>query len=94
MTAPTLHTIPEVCRLTRMGELSSNPEQWLTRQIVAGRFRARKIGRQWAMTDADIEFMLDQLVNTVDPAAPAVDEVAAPAGMPSVASMRLRRRPA
>ncbi len=84
-----LHPIAEVCELTRMHLLSANPEQWVTRQIIAGKFRARRIGRQWAMTDADIEYMLDQLANTATPAAPQSE--ATKVGVPSLASMRRRR---
>lgn len=83
----TLHTIAEVAELTAMHKLSANPEQWITRQIVAGKFRARRIGRQWAMTDADIQHMLERLSNTehsaVEPARPVV-------GLPSSASRRRR----
>jgi len=82
-----LYPIPEICQITQLHKLSSNPEQWLVREIKKGRFRARRIGRQWAMTEADIEAMLDQLSTTPE-AAPVHDDQAP---MPSVASMRRRR---
>lgn len=87
-----LHTIPEVCDLTGLHKVSANPVQWLTRQIKAGRFRARKVGRQWAMTDADIEFMLDRLANvtvTEREPVPGLDGVV-PVGV-SAGSLRRRR---
>lgn len=83
-----LYPIPEICRMTRLDTLSSNPEQWLVREIKKGRFRARRIGRQWAMTEADIEYMLDQLcTGTQDAPVEACD----PQTVPSIASMRRRR---
>jgi hypothetical protein len=89
MTAVELHTIAEVCDMTAMHKLSANAEQWLTRQIVAGKFRARRIGRQWAMTTADVEHMLDRLSNTeTRTAEPEVAERTV--GVPSTASMRRR----
>lgn len=81
----TLYTIAEVCEQTAMHKLSANPEQWITRQIVAGKFRARRIGRQWAMTAADIDHMLDALANT-KPAVVSDSCISAP----SAASMRRR----
>ena len=33
--------------------------RWLTEQIRSGRFRARKIGRQWRTTDSDVATALD-----------------------------------
>lgn len=92
MTTVELHTIAEVCDLTGLHKLSANPAQWLTRQIVAGKFRARRIGRQWAMTAADIEHMLDRLANApVDQPAEAHTEENNAVGVPSLASMRRRR---
>ena len=82
-----LHTIAEVCLLTGMHKLSANPEQWITRQIVAGKFRARRIGRQWAMTDADIEHMLDRLANSTDKPEPVSRVV----GVPSSAAAGLSK---
>jgi hypothetical protein len=87
MTAMTLHTIAEVCDLTGMHKLSANPEQWITRQIVAGRFKARRIGRQWAMTDADIQHMLERLANAEQESRPESKPVV---GLPSMASRRRR----
>jgi hypothetical protein len=83
-----LYPIPEICEMTRLDCLSANPQQWLVREIKKGRFRARRIGRQWAMTASDIEYMLDQLA-TAPVDQEAVDP--APVGMPSIASMRRRR---
>lgn len=78
----------------RLDEQMDRPVLWLKRRIAAGKFRARRIGRQWVMTDADIEYNLDQLANTtaaaVVPAAPEATERPA-AGVPSLASMRRRR---
>lgn len=82
-----LRSIAEVCELTDMHKVSANPVQWVTRQIVAGKFRARRIGRQWAMTDTDIQYMLDRLANAQAAVeAQPVDRV----GVISSASLRRR----
>lgn len=71
------------------GDSMTRPERWLTRQIVSGRFTARRVGRQWRMTQADIdaalEVMASQPAATAAPA-PTPDIV----GRPSAASMRRR----
>ena len=62
------------------GDSMKLPELWLKRQIVAGRFTARRVGRTWRMTQADIDHALDVMSNattagttpTVQPAAPDV----------------------
>jgi excisionase family DNA binding protein len=40
-------------------------ERWLQDQLRAGRFRGRKIGRNWRMTDSDVQFALDVCANKV-----------------------------
>ncbi|MGY4711768.1 helix-turn-helix domain-containing protein [Mycolicibacterium sp. CBM1] len=43
--------------------------RWLQEQIRAGRVPARKFGRQWRMTNADVDAMLESLRNiNTDPA--------------------------
>jgi hypothetical protein len=73
--------------MTRLHTLSANPEQWLVREIKKGRFQARRIGRQWAMTLTDIEAMLHQLTTT-----PADPKQTQQSVVPTLASMRGRRR--
>lgn len=53
----------EIC-----GDSMAKPERWLALQITAGRFRARKVGRQWRMTRADIDAALEAIANTTEPA--------------------------
>ena len=43
------------------GDSMLHPERWLTRKITAGVIPARKIGRQWRMTRADIDAALAAL---------------------------------
>lgn len=46
--------------------------RWLQQQIRAGRVPARKIGRHWRMTDADVDTMLESFRNsTTGPATSA-----------------------
>lgn len=83
------HFLHEVAAQWRLDEQMDLPVLWLKRRIAAGKFRARRIGRQWVMTDADIAYNLDQLANTpVQPAEPTEDHTV---GVPSLASMRRRR---
>ena len=87
-----MNTLPEVAAMWRLDEQMKEPVRYLHRQIAAGRFRARKIGRNWMMTAADIEYNLDQLANRPrgggHESRPDRSGVAA---VPSVASMRRRR---
>ncbi len=55
------HTLTEVA--PQLPPDLSAPERWLTKQILAGRIRARKIGRRWYMTDDDIALMLEVFAN-------------------------------
>ena len=90
----TLHPLADIAE--RMPADLVAPERWLTKQIRSGRIRARKIGRRWYMTDADVAFTLEVFANIPAlPAAPApstsVSAVApAPSTQPSAASMRRR----
>lgn len=84
------HTLAEVAEVIGLAKVMKEPERFLTRQIKAGKIRARRIGRHWLMTDADIEFALEQFANTVA-AAPEPVEESATVGVPSLASMRRRR---
>jgi hypothetical protein len=44
-------------------------ERWLAEQIRVGRFNARKICGHWRMTEADIEYALEQCRNSSQPSA-------------------------
>lgn len=84
-----MHTLAEVAETMSLGKAMKGPERFLVRQILAGRIRARKVGRSWMMTDADVAFALEQFANQLAaPKSPAED---APVGAPSAASMRRRR---
>lgn len=71
------------------GDSMKLPELWLKRQIVAGRFTARRVGRTWRMTQADIDHALAVMSNTPDPAAPTQTADVA-VFQPSSASRRRR----
>ena len=84
-----MHTLAEVAETMGLAKAMKGPERFLVRQILAGRIRARKIGRSWMMTDADVAYALEQFANTLtEPPAPTAP--IAP-GSPSAASMRRRR---
>jgi excisionase family DNA binding protein len=81
-------TLTEVAELMGLAKVMKEPERFLTRQIKAGKIRARKFGRHWLMTDADVEFALEQFANTVEEDL-APEAQAAPAGV-SAGSARRR----
>lgn len=85
-----MNTLAEVATMWRLDEQMKEPVRYLHRQIAAGKFRARKIGRHWMMTAADVEYNLDQLANTPRSRV-AEQEPGSVSPMPSVASMRRRR---
>lgn len=72
---------PELC-----GDEMKEPERWLRRQIKAGRIPARKIGRSYRMTAADITAALE--VFRTRPA-PVEDATVHPIGL-TAASLRRR----
>ena len=51
------HSIAEVA-----ASMGASP-RWVTEQIRSGRFRARKIGRAWRMTDSDVAAALEDCAN-------------------------------
>jgi hypothetical protein len=56
-----LHALADVA--PQLPDDLAAPERWLTKQILSGRIRARKIGRRWYMTDDDIALMLEVFAN-------------------------------
>jgi len=84
-----VNTAAEVAETLKLAKVMKEPERFLVRQIKAGKIRARKVGRVWMFTDEDVAYALEQFANP-EPQPPA--EPVAPAGAPSVASMRRRRR--
>lgn len=82
-----MKTLTEVAETMALGKVMKDPERYLVRQIKSGRIRARKVGRAWMMTDADIEFALDQF--GARPPAPVADPD--PTGQPSARSLRRRQ---
>jgi hypothetical protein len=83
-----MQTLAEVAQLMGLAKVMKEPERYLTRQIKSGRIRARKIGRTWMMTQADVDYALEQFAN---PLTEATQPEPTPPGMPSAASMRRRR---
>lgn len=82
-------TLGEVAELLSLDKVMKEPERFLTRQIKAGKIRARKFGRHWLMTDADVDFALAVFSNTVTDQQPATaDEPVT--NRPSRGSLRRR----
>ena len=80
------YSLAEVAEIL-CGDSLQRPERWLTRQIVAGRFSARKVGRHWRMTQDDLDYALDVIAT---PAAAPVEAKHASSGL-SPRSMRNRQ---
>jgi excisionase family DNA binding protein len=53
-------------------QLGAPSERWLIEQVRSGKFKARKIGRHWRMTDQDIQEALDSCKNRHPKQPPAV----------------------
>lgn len=70
------------------GDSMKLPELWLKRQIVAGRFTARRVGRTWRMTQADIDHALAVMSNTPGRAVPEPKPADVALFQPSSASRR------
>lgn len=89
-----LHTLGEVSERMDLARLFRDPERFLSRQIKAGRIRARKVGRYWLMTDADIDAAIESFATAeISKPEPAPAPVATPSsvGQPSAGSLRRRR---
>ena len=86
-----LSTLGQVAELMELGRIFKDPERFLAKQARAGRIRARKVGRSWLMTDADIEAAIEAFANTTPEPEPVVEPVVSTIGMPSSASLRRRR---
>ena len=87
-----LRTLSEVTERMELDRHLKDPERYLRERIRAGQFRARKVGRSWLMTEADIEAAIESLANTETPR-PEPTPTLTPMshGMASAASMRRRR---
>lgn len=88
-----LRTLGEVSERMELDRHLKDPERYLRGRIRAGQFRARKVGRSWLMTEADIEAAIESLANTepiADTPAPPPPPPS-PVGQPSSASLRRRR---
>jgi hypothetical protein len=72
----------------------ADPQLWMMRQLRKGRFHGFKIGRNWFMTQADVEAAIDSLRNGTKAASnPVTDPVADPRiidGLSERAKRRLR----
>lgn len=88
-----LRTLGEVSERMELDRHLKDPERYLRERIRAGQFRARKVGRAWLMTEADIEAAIESLANTepiLDTPTPA--PTPSPIGQLTAGSLRRRRR--
>lgn len=65
------YSLDEVVAEWGLTEDMSDPVRWLANQIRAGRVRARKIGRSWRMTQADVDAALEVFASKPPPTAVA-----------------------
>lgn len=77
-----MHPLSEVAEQWQLDH--KDPERWIATQIKRGRFRGRKFGRQWRMSDDDIAHA-EEVVATM-PAAVSLESRRGP----SAASLRRR----
>ena len=72
------------------------PERWVTERLLDGRFRGQKIGREWYMSDADIQAAEEFLYRSSRraEAAPTVEPAVSIVEGLSARSRRRVRRPA
>jgi hypothetical protein len=68
-------TLTEFAAILGADKVMREPERFLIRQIKSGKIRARKVGRHWVMTEADVEFALEAFGNAIKPEAPPVEVV-------------------
>ena len=90
------HTLAQATRIIcgEDGAGLANPQHWVMCKLRAGRFPGLKIGRNWFMTDADIEAALSALRNdpkALPEPAPAPQPVGIIDGLSERAARRLRR---
>ena len=64
------------------------PVRWLTRQIKVGRVTARKMGRSWRMTRADIQGLLEGARNEEPPTVVELDNPALHKGLTKLSRAR------
>ena len=88
-----LRTLGEVSERMELDRHLKDPERYLRGRIRAGQFRARKVGRSWLMTDADIDAAIESFANT-EPIAdtPPPPPAPSPVGQLTAGSLRRRRR--
>uniref|UniRef100_UPI003F495729 hypothetical protein n=1 Tax=Nocardia suismassiliense TaxID=2077092 RepID=UPI003F495729 len=93
MNTPEIETFP----LEYVVEMTGVPsERWLRLRLNSGELRGRRAGRQWRMTESDIAYLVESMVNEAEPppepkSAPAVPPPSNPTGL-SVASRRRHQR--
>ncbi|MCT7373189.1 helix-turn-helix domain-containing protein [Mycolicibacterium llatzerense] len=83
-----LYPLNEVIASWDLADKMSDPERWLQRQIRSGRVTARKVGRHWFMTQADIDAALERFASKQGPE--PVVEVDVPRRVGSAASLKRR----
>lgn len=86
------HTLAQATRIIcgEDGAGMANPQHWVMCKLRAGRFPGLKIGRNWFMTDADVEAAQATLRN--DPKPLPAPEPERPVGIISGLSERAARR--
>jgi hypothetical protein len=69
-----------------------HPERWVAEQLQRGRFRGRKIGQRWVMTDRDIAAAVETLYAEHQPVPNPEPEPTPPLSVADGLSARSRRR--
>ena len=75
------------------GTSYADPAHWLMLQLRAGRFTGLKVGREWLMTDADIEAAIESCrrgAATAPGTALPVEQESRPAAAPVIGGLSVR----
>jgi hypothetical protein len=62
-----LYSLDEVATAMRLREQMKDPVRWLTKQIKTGRITARRVGRSWCMTQADVDAAVERWASAPKP---------------------------
>jgi hypothetical protein len=86
------HNLEAATSIICQGADLANPELWVARRLRAGIFPGLKIGRDWFMTDADIESAIQTCRRGCAPdPSQSVEEPAAAVSITDGISVRARR---
>lgn len=89
----TRHKLPEATELICGPDSGlADPQRWVAQHLRSGRFPGMKVGRNWLMTDADIEAAIEACRNTIRETKPEPEPSTPPVTVFDGLSARCRAR--